>query len=128
MPCVCVGMCVCRCELSTLRAVEASVAVEAAVARLLLLVEASLARLVFSCSSSLTLLALPFLCLCIRSLSNDLFDGERASQSLRARLECGSTAVSSRVLSLSGPLGLTDGSPTLPWILEVPLIYECLHV
>ena len=125
MPCVCVGMCVCRCELSTLRAVEASVAVEAAVARLLLLVEASLARRVFSCSSSLTLLALPFF---IRSLSNDLFDGERASQSLRARLECGSTAVSSRVLSLSGPLGLTDGSPTLPWILEVPLIYECVHV
>jgi hypothetical protein len=86
---------------------------------LLLLLSCSLA-LFFSCSSSLTLVPEPFLCLCVRSLSNDLFDGERASQSLRARLECGSTAVSSRVLSLSGPLGLTDGTATLPWILEVP--------
>jgi hypothetical protein len=96
--------CVCRCELFGRPRCELSTHL----------------LLVFSCSSSLTLVPLRFLCLCVRSLSNDLFDGERASQSLRARLECGSTAVSSRVLSLSGPLGLTDGSATLPWILEVP--------
>ena len=104
MACVCHGMCVCVGDAAGCARISCS---------------CSLA-LLLSCSSSLTLVPEPFLCLCVRSLSNDLFDGERASQSLRARLECGSTAVSSRVLSLSGPLGLTDGTATLPWILEVP--------
>ena len=52
-------------------------------------------------------------------LTNDLFDHEHASQAVRARLESASPAVAARYLRLSGPLSLTAGIPTAPWLLEI---------